>query len=109
MEEYLDFCSHSHSLCTAHILSGECSFEKSRNLPFSDRQCYMSFAHDNHSWDVLSPEATMLSDFVEFLLVYSLTITTKEFTPLESHKTFLLLVQVDFLIPKSQLVFGLAA
>lgn len=44
----------------------------------------MSFAHNDHSWDVLSPEATMLSDFVEFILFYSLTITTKAFTPLES-------------------------
>jgi len=79
-----EFCNHPHSLSTVHIVSGECSFEKSRSLPFRDRQYYTNFACDNHFWDVLSPEATMLSGFARSLLFYSLTITTKQFTSLDS-------------------------
>lgn len=44
--------------------------------------------------------------FVEFLLFYPLTITTKEFTSLESPTQPSLRV---FLLLKSQLVFGLTA
>lgn len=43
----------------------------------------MNFAHDKLSWDVLSPEA-MLLGFAESLLLYSLTITTKQFISLTS-------------------------